>query len=84
LESRVAQLKRGHFYWVLVRSSTEDPEWQPARFAGAVGHSAGGTWHLIGFNSDVGHHFAEVVEIGPELTEGPEIKPAPAAPPMDF
>jgi hypothetical protein len=84
LESRVAQLKERYFYWVLVHSSTKDPEWQPARFTGAAGHSAGGTWDFIGFNSDVGHHFVEVVEIGPELTEAPKSKPAPAAPPMDF
>jgi hypothetical protein len=24
-----------------------------------------------GFNSDVGHYFVEVIEIGPELTDGP-------------
>ena len=53
----IAQLKQRRFYWVLVRSSTNDPEWQPARFAG-----------VAGFNSDVGHHFIEIVEIGPELT----------------
>lgn len=64
----VAQLKEGHFYWVLVRSSTKDPEWQPARFAGGGRPQGGGTWHFIGFNSDVGHYFVEVVEIGPELT----------------
>ena len=63
-----AWLKQGHFYWVLVHSSAKDPEWQPARFTGVAGHSSGAKWDLIGFNSDVGHYFVEVVEIGPELT----------------
>ena len=26
---------------------------------------------FIGFNSDVGHYFVEVIEIDPELTDGP-------------
>lgn len=65
----VAQLNQGHFYWVLVRSSAQCPEWQPARFTGAAGPSAGANWALIGFNGDVGHHFVQVVEIGPELTD---------------
>jgi hypothetical protein len=64
----VAQLNQGRFYWVLVRSSTKDPEWQPARFTGVAGHSANPKWDLIGFNGDVGHHFVEVVNIGSELT----------------
>jgi hypothetical protein len=54
-----------------VRSSTKDPEWQPARFTGVAGPSSGAKWDLIGFNSDVGHHFVEVVEIGPELIAAP-------------
>lgn len=61
----IAQLNQGRFYWVLVRSSTKDPEWQPARFTG--GYSAGAKCDFIGFNRDVGHHFVELVEIGPEL-----------------
>jgi hypothetical protein len=65
--TEIAQLNHGRFYWVLVRSSTKDPEWQPARFTGVAGHGAGGKWQFIGFNSDVGHYFVEVVEIGPEL-----------------
>ena len=64
----VAQLHRGRLYWVLVRSSTKDPEWQPARFTGVAGHGDGANWAFIGFNSDVGHHFVEVVDIGPKLT----------------
>ena len=68
--TNIAQLNRGHFYWVLVRSSTKDPEWQPARFTGVAGHGVGPKWDLIGFNGDVGHHFVEVVDIGPELTDG--------------
>jgi hypothetical protein len=64
----IAQLKHGRFYWVLVRSSTKDPEWQPARFTGVFGQSSGAKWDVIGFNSDVAHHYVEVVEIGPELT----------------
>jgi hypothetical protein len=67
----IAQLRQGRFYWVLVRSSTKDPEWQPARFTGVAGHSSGAKWDLIGFNSDVAHHFVEVVEIGPELIAVP-------------
>ena len=63
----IAQLKQGRFYWVLVRSSTKDPEWQPARFTGVAGRSSGAKWDVIGFNSDVAQHFVEVVEIGPEL-----------------
>jgi hypothetical protein len=66
----VAQLNRGRFYWVLVRSSSKDPEWQPARFTGIAGHRAGAQWDFIGFNSDVGHHFVEVVDVGPGLTKG--------------
>ena len=62
----VAQLNGGRFYWVLVRSSTKDPEWQPARFTGV----AGSRWNFIGFNGDIGHHFIEVVDIGPEITDG--------------
>jgi hypothetical protein len=53
----VAQLNQGRFYWVLVHSSTKDPEWQPARFTGVAGHGAGATWDFIGFNSDVGHYW---------------------------
>lgn len=49
----IAQLNQGHFHWVLVRSSTKDPEWQPARFTGVAGHGVGPKWDLIGFNSDV-------------------------------
>jgi hypothetical protein len=64
----IAKLKQGSFYWVLVRSSAKDPVWQPARFAGVAGRSSRKKWDLIGFNSDVGHYFVEVVEIGPELT----------------
>ena len=63
----VTQLIQGRFYWVLVRSSTKHPEWQPARFTGVACQSAGAKWDFIGFNSDVGHHFVEVVDIGPEL-----------------
>jgi len=54
----------GKYYWVLVRSSKKDPEWQPARFTGVAGDGVGMTWDFIGFNSDVGHHFVEVVEVG--------------------
>jgi hypothetical protein len=66
----IAQLNQGHFYWVLVRSSAKDPEWQPARFTGVAGHSSGPKWDFIGFNSDIGQYFVEVVDIGPELTDG--------------
>jgi len=71
----IAQLNQGRFYWVLVRSSTKDSEWQPARFTGIASHGAGARWNFIGFNSDVAHHFIEVVDIGPELTDG---HPSPA------
>ena len=85
MQSRVAQWKEGYFYWVLVRSSAKDPEWQPARFVGVAGHGAGATWQFIGFNGGIGRHFVEVVDVGPELTDGPQkSEPAPAAPPMDF
>jgi hypothetical protein len=67
--TEIAQLNQGRFYWVLVCSSTKDPEWQPARFTGVAGHRAGAQWDFIGFNSGVGHHFVEVVEIGAELTD---------------
>ena len=63
----VTQLIPGCFYWVLVRSSTKHPEWQPARFTGVSCQSASAKWDFIGFNSDVGHYFVEVVDIGPEL-----------------
>ncbi|MGY8685263.1 hypothetical protein Q2941_47165 [Bradyrhizobium sp. UFLA05-153] len=62
----VTQLIPGRFYWVLVRSSTKNPEWQPAHFTGVACQSACAKWDFIGFNSDVGHHFVEVVDIGPE------------------
>jgi hypothetical protein len=65
----IAQLNQGRFYWVLVRASTKDPEWQPARFTGFASHGAGAAWNFIGFNSDVGYHVIEVVDIGPELTD---------------
>ena len=67
----IAPLNQGRFYWVLVRSSTKDPEWRPARFTGAAGHSPAAKWDFIGFNRDVGHHFVEIADIGPELDEGP-------------
>ena len=73
----VAQLNQGRFYWVLVRSSTKDPEWQPARFNGVSGGTAGAKWDFVGFNRDVGHYFVEIVDIGPELPEGPKSKPSP-------
>jgi hypothetical protein len=69
----VAQLNQGRFYWVLVRSSTKDPEWQPARFNGVAGDTAGAKWDFVGFNRDVGHYFVEIVDIGPELTESPPV-----------
>ena len=62
----VTQLIPGRFYWVLVRSSTKHPEWQPARF-GATCQGDGAKWDFIGFNSDVGHLFVEVVDIGSEI-----------------
>ncbi|KRR26190.1 hypothetical protein CQ14_21135 [Bradyrhizobium lablabi] len=65
----IAELNQGRFYWVLVRSSTKDPEWQPARFTGIASHGAGASWDFIGFNGDIGHHFIEVVDIGPEITD---------------
>jgi hypothetical protein len=65
----VAQLNQGRFYWVLVRSSTKDPEWQPARATGVAGCSADPKWEFVSFNPDVGHHFVEIVDIGPELTK---------------
>jgi len=43
----VTQLIQGRFYWVLVRSSTKQPEWQPARFTGVAGRSAGTKWDFI-------------------------------------
>jgi len=67
----VAQLNQGRFYWDLVRSSTKCPEWHPARFNGVAGrHTSGAKWDFIGFNSDVGHHFVEVIDITSELAEG--------------
>ncbi|MBR1070605.1 hypothetical protein ABIF65_011464 [Bradyrhizobium japonicum] len=62
----VTQLIPGRFYWVLVRSSTPNPEWRPARFTGVACQGAGAKWDFISFNSDVGHHFVEGVDIGPE------------------
>jgi hypothetical protein len=72
----IARLNQGRFYWVLVRASTKDPEWQPARFTGV----AGARWNFIGFNGDIGHHFIEVVDIGPEITDG-HASPASTCPP---
>lgn len=63
----VTQLIPGRFYWVLVRSSTKHPEWQATRFAGATCQGDGAKWDFIGFNSDVGHLFVEVVDIGSEI-----------------
>jgi hypothetical protein len=65
--TEVTQLIPGRFYWVLVRSSTKHPEWQPARFIGVACQSAGAKWDLIGFNSDVGHYFVDIADIGTEL-----------------
>jgi hypothetical protein len=50
-----------------VRSSTKDPEWQPARFKRAAGEGRGAIWDFVGFNGDIGDRFVEVVDIGPEL-----------------
>ena len=81
----IAQLNQGRFYWVLVRASTKDAEWQPARFSRLAGPAARPKWDFIGFNGDVGHHFVEIVEIGPELDEDPlKSETASAAPAMDF
>lgn len=55
----------GRYYWVAVKSSRKAAEWQPARFTGVAGDSIGPTWDFIGFNTDVGHHFVEVIEVGP-------------------
>ncbi|MCW2330814.1 hypothetical protein M2229_011497, partial [Bradyrhizobium japonicum] len=38
----------------------------PARF-GATCQGDGAKWDFIGFNSDVGHLFVEVVDIGSEI-----------------
>ena len=65
----IAQLNQGRFYWVLVRSSTKDPQWQPARFTHIVSHGTGASWDFIGFHGDIGHHFIEVVDIGPEIID---------------
>ena len=69
-ENRMSEteLKVGRYYWVLVQSSKKEPEWQPARFTGVSGDSAGGTtWDFIGFNSDSGHHFVEVKQVGGQI-----------------
>lgn len=62
----VAQLNEGHFYWILVRSSTKHSEWQPARFK-CAGEGRIAIWDFVGFNGDIGDRFVEVVDIGPEL-----------------
>lgn len=67
MSEELPELLSGKFYWVLVKSSRALPEWQPARFTGVAGDSLGMTWDFIGFNSDVGHHFVEVVEVGKQL-----------------
>lgn len=65
--AREQSMDIGKYYWVLVTSSRKAPEWQPARFTGIAGDSIGATWDFIGFNSDVGHHFVEVLKIGTEI-----------------
>ena len=62
-----SELTTGRYYWVLVQSSKKEPEWQPARFTGVSGDSAGATWDFIGFNSDSGHHFVEVKQVGGQI-----------------
>ena len=59
----------GRYYWVAVKSSRKAAEWQPARFTGIAGDSVGPTWDFIGFNTDVGHHFVDVVDVGPEIQQ---------------
>lgn len=58
----------GKFYWVLVKSSRKEPEWQPARFTGKSLDSVGMSWDFVGFHSTDGHHFLEVEAIGPPLS----------------
>jgi hypothetical protein len=53
-----------------VPAKAKDPECQPARFTGIASREADARWDFIGFNSDVAHYFLEVVDIGPELTDG--------------
>lgn len=40
-----------------------------ARFTHIVSHGTGASWDFIGFNGDIGHHFIEVVDIGPEIID---------------
>lgn len=67
--AREQSMEVGKYYWVLLKLARRDPEWQPARFTGIAGDSAGATWDYIGFNSDIGHHFVEVLEVGPEVAD---------------
>jgi len=65
--SEVTNLLPGRFYWVLVRSSTTDAEWQPARFLRLDSSNGPSQWSLIGFNADLASYFVEVADIGAEL-----------------
>ena len=57
----------GSYYWVLLNLARRAPEWQPARFTGISADSVGATWDYIGFLSADGHHFVNVIEVGPEI-----------------
>lgn len=68
--------EQGKFYWVLAKVSPADstsgrpvdnddvPTWQPARYTGKAADSVGETWDFIGYRSEDGHHFVEVIEVG--------------------
>ena len=67
-------LRIGAFYWVRTVADAEreatmpQTEWQPARYTGQCGDaSAAHTWDFIGRASADGHHFVDVMQVGPEI-----------------
>jgi hypothetical protein len=71
-------LRAGAFYWVRVVADSEreamtpETEWQPARYTGQCGDaSAAHTWDFIGRASADGHHFVDVMQVGPEIVREP-------------
>lgn len=66
------ELQKGAFYWVnIIANDTNEglfsDSWQPARYTGRAGDSIGDTWDFLGRLSANGHHFIEVMKVGPEI-----------------
>lgn len=69
MNDKILGLKPGSYYWARVRPSEFLPEseWQPVRYTGRSMGMEGTTWDFIGLRSEDGHHFASVIQVGPEI-----------------